>query len=301
MTHRRECAVVALLVFVLGAGVWGAAAQQVRLPAHDGAVRFAVVGDTGTGDKHEYQIAARLKSFHDQYPFDFVLMMGDNLYGGESPRDFEKKFALPYQALLEKDIKFYAVLGNHDDPAQRFYEKFNMGGKRYYTFKKGEVRFFALDSTYMDQAQLRWLEDELKKSNDKWKICFLHHPLYSSGKRHGPDIELRQALEPLFLRYGVNVVLAGHEHFYERLRPQKGIYYFIEGGSAKLRKGNIASPSEISAKGEDRDNTFMVLEIKDESVYFQAVRRDGETIDFGLLPRLVNGQPTTGADAATAK
>lgn len=277
-----------------------AAAQQVQLPDNKDAVRFAVIGDTGTGDRHQYEIAARLKAFYDRYPFELVLMMGDNLYGGEKPRDFEKKFSLPYQPLLEKNVKFYAALGNHDDPAQRFYEKFNMGGKRYYTFQKGSVRFFALDSTYMDQEQLRWLEDELKKSNDKWKICFFHHPLYSSGKRHGPDVELRQALEPLFVRYGVNAVFTGHEHFYERIRPQKGIYYFIEGGSAKLREKNLGSDSAITEKGEDRDNTFMVVEIDGDVLYFQTVRRNGETVDAGALPRLVNGQPIR-ADAAAVK
>jgi predicted phosphodiesterase len=290
-TLRR--AALALLLLALSAS-----AQQPQLPAGKGAVRFAVIGDTGTGDKHQYQIAALLKNYYDRYPFDFVLMMGDNLYGGESPDDYEKKFSRPYQPLLEKDVKFYAALGNHDDPAQRFYEKFNMGGKRYYTFKKGDVRFFALDSTYMDLEQLRWLEAELQKSNDRWKICFFHHPLYSSGKRHGPDIELRQALEPLFLKYGVNVVFAGHEHFYERIRPQKGIYYFIEGGSAKLREGNIGSRSEFTEKGEDQDNTFMVVEIEGDSLNFQTIRRDGQTVDAGVLPRLVNGQPVRATQAA---
>lgn len=291
MKRRLAGALAALLLCALAAG-----AQEVRLPRKDGAVRFAVIGDTGTGGDRAYEIAARLKLFHDQYPFDFVLMMGDNLYGSENPRAFQKKFERPYAALLEKDVKFYAVLGNHDEPAQRFYEKFNMGGRRYYTFKQGGVRFFALDSTYMDPEQLRWLEEELKQSDSKWKVCFFHHPIYSSGKRHGPDLELRAALEPLFLRYGVSVVFAGHEHFYERLRPQKGIYYFIEGGSAKLRKGNLGSTG-LTEKGEDRDNTFVVVEIAGDTLYFQAVRRDGQTVDSGALPRLVDGRPVQAAEA----
>ena len=136
-------------------------------------------------------------------------------------------------------MKFYASLGNHDDPNQRFYKPFNMNGERYYTYTKGPVRFFVLDSNYMDQKQLDWLERELKASNDPWKIGYFHHPLYSSGARHGSEVDLRAQLEPLFLKYGVSAVFAGHEHFYERIHPQKGIAYFTSGGAAKLRRGNI--------------------------------------------------------------
>ena len=78
-------------------------------------------------------------------------MLGDNIYGSERPQDFVKKFERPYKALLDLKIPFYASLGNHDDPNQRFYKPFNMDGKRYYTFEKEGVRFFALDSNYMDQ------------------------------------------------------------------------------------------------------------------------------------------------------
>ena len=114
-----------------------------------------------------------------------------------------------------------------------------MNGERFYTFKKGNVRFFALDSNYFDQTQADWLEKALADSTEDWKICFFHHPLYSSGGRHGSEVDLRAQLEPLFLKYGVQVVFAGHEHFYERLKPQKGIHYFVNGGGAKLRSGDI--------------------------------------------------------------
>jgi len=211
-------------------------------------------------------------------------MLGDNLYGGESVRDFQTKFEEPYKDLLADGVKFYAALGNHDNPKQRFYKPFNMNGQRYYTFKPTDrVRFFVLDSNYMDPEQLAWLERELKASNSAWKICYFHHPLYSSGRRHGSDEDLRAFLEPLLLKYGVKVVLAGHEHFYERLRPQKGIYYFISGGSAKLRRGNIER-SDLTVKGFDQDNHFMLMEIDGDVLYFQTISRLGTTIDTGLVP-----------------
>jgi len=181
-------------------------------------------------------------------------MLGDNLYGGEGPDDFARKFERPYKALLDGGVKFHAVLGNHDDPKQAFYKPFNMNGERYYSFKapQGSVRFFALNSNYMDKAQLAWLEKELSASDSGWKIAFFHHPLYSSGDKHGADEVLREQLEPLFLKYGVDLVLTGHEHFYERIKPQKGIHYFVAGSSAKLRKGQLKRLGETLDRAEQR-------------------------------------------------
>ena len=210
-------------------------------------------------------------------------MLGDNIYGSERPDDFVKKFERPYKALLDQKILFYASLGNHDDPNQRFYKPFNMDGKRFYTFEKEDVRFFALDSNYMDQAQLEWIEKELSGSKNTWKIAFFHHPLYSSGARHGSEVDLRELLEPLFLKYGVSVVFSGHEHFYERLKPQNGITYITNGGAAKLREGNIRVGSEMTAKGFDTDRSYMLVEIADKTMHFQALSRTGELVDSGSV------------------
>jgi 3',5'-cyclic AMP phosphodiesterase CpdA len=260
-----------------------ATAQDLFLPNKKDSLHFAIIGDSGTGDRNEYEIARQMVAFRAKFPYAMVLMMGDNLYGGESPQDFKAKFEEPYKDLLAAGVKFYATLGNHDDPKQRFYKPFNMNGQRYYTFKANDrVRFFVLDSNYMDPEQLNWLAKELKGSNSPWKICFFHHPLYSSGKQHGSDVDLRRFLEPLFLEYGVKVVLAGHEHFYERLKPQKGIYYFISGGSAKLRRDNIAR-TNLTAKGFDQDNHFMLMEIDGDTLYYQTISRPGATIDTGIV------------------
>jgi hypothetical protein len=214
-------------------------------------------------------------------------MVGDNMYGSERPQDYVRKFETPYKPLLDTDVQFYASLGNHDDPNQRFYKPFNMNGERYYTFKKDKlgnpgVRFFALDSNYMTREQLAWLERELRASDDRWKIAFFHHPLYSSGGRHGSEVDLREQLEPLFIAHGVQVVFAGHEHFYERLKPQKGIAYFTAGGSAKLRAGDIRK-TDLTAVGYDRDNSFMLVEIADDAMHFQTLTRLGRRIDEGTI------------------
>src|SRR4051812_7125042 len=190
------------------------APSQVPLPNKADTLHFAVIGDNGTGDKPQYDIGQQLAAWYSRFKFPIVVMMGDNIYGSDRPQDFVKKFEAPYKALLDQGVKFYASLGNHDSREQRFYKNYNMDGKLYYTFKapKQDVRFFALESTYMDPDEVKWIEDELSKSNEKWKIAFFHHPPYSSAKTHGSQVKLREVLEPLFIKNKVSLVLNGHDH-----------------------------------------------------------------------------------------
>jgi predicted MPP superfamily phosphohydrolase len=258
---------------------------EVRLPLQRGSVRFAVIGDSGTGDKEQYEVAKEMEAYQQTAKFDFVIMLGDNIYGGKSSTDFKRKFEVPYKPLLDSGVKFYASLGNHDDPnVERLYKPFNMDGQRYHTFKKGDVQFFALDSTYMDAQQLTWLEQNLRSSNARWKICYFHHPLYNDGKSHGPDLDLRNQLTPLLKIYGVNAVFSGHEHAYERIKPEDGIYYFIQGSSGKLVRDDFHR-RDVMQSSFDRDRTFMLVEIVGDKLYFQTVSRGGETVDAGELTR----------------
>ena len=266
------------------ASIATSSAVKVSLPVKTGSVRFGIIGDTGTGTPKQHQLADVLLQSHQMFPFEFVLMMGDNLYGGESAKDYKAKFEDVYRPLLDQQVKFYATLGNHDDPAQRFYKFFNMDGKEYYRFTKGNVAFYSLNSNYMDKKQIKWLEDELGKDSSEWKIAFFHHPPYSSGGKHGSETSLRDVVEPIFLKYGVNIVLAGHEHFYEHIKPQKGIYYFISGAGGKLREGDVKERSPLTEKAFDRDMSFMLAEIVDNQFYFQVFSRTGEMVDSGVLP-----------------
>jgi hypothetical protein len=271
-----------------------AAAQELRLPNRSGSVKFAVIGDSGEPSSGQVAVARQMAAWRGRFPFEFVLMTGDNLYGSERPRDYERKFSVPYKALIDAGVKFYASLGNHDDDGQTQYKLFNMNGQKYYTFKpQNGVRFFALDSNYVDQKQLQWLDKELAGSGSDWKIVFFHHPLYSSGGTHGSADLQRGLLEPLLLKYGVNVAIMGHEHFYERLKPQKGVAYFIVGSSSKLRRGDLQK-SAMTAYGNDRDYTFMLLEIDGDELFYQAINDKGQTIDAGSVRRAGEVSPDTG-------
>ena len=279
---RRAAFFSAVALAALGLPLY---AQELTLPLKPNSVRFAVIGDMGTGEKPQYELAGKLIEYRQKFPFEFVITVGDNIYGGDAPSDYESKFERPYKPLLDAGVKFYATLGNHDKPNERFYKSFNMNGQQYYTYKKGNVRFFALDTNYMNPRQLAWLEKELQNSGSDWKICYFHHPLYSSAAFHGSSTELRGVLEPLFVKYGVQVVFAGHDHVYERVKPQKGIYYFTEGASGSLRAGNLKKTA-LTAVGYDQDRSFMLVEIAGDELYFQTISRTGRTVDSGVIRRV---------------
>jgi predicted phosphodiesterase len=265
------------------------AAQDMKLPVLPNSVRFLVIGDAGTGDRQQNEVAAQIVRYYAEFPFTFAIMLGDNIYGKERPQDFAKKFEAPYKKLLDAGVKFHAALGNHDDQNQRYYKPFNLGGQRYRTFKEGHVRFFILDSNYLDPEQVKWLEKELEASDSEWKIAYFHHPLYTTARR-GPEVELRAILEPLFVKHGVDVVFAGHEHVYERFKPQKGIHHFLAGGAAKLRKGDTRR-GPFTAATFDTDRSFMIVEIADSKMFFQVISRTGVVVDEGIVKSREAAEP----------
>ena len=271
-----------------------AATASLTLPRREGSVRFAVIGDTGRGSREQYEVAKQMDAFHAEFPFDFVIMLGDNIYGTDLAADMADKFSTPYQALIGGGVVFHASLGNHDNPNQRFYKAFNMGGERYYTFQAPSgvagkphpnAQFFAVDSNYLNKPQLEWLDKELAASKSDWKIAFFHHPLYSSGAAHGSSLESRAVLEPLFMKHAMSAVFAGHDHFYERIKPQQGgIVHWVSGAGGSLRKGDVR-PSTITAKKFDSDYHFMIVEIAGDDLFFQAISRTGATVDSGVVHR----------------
>ena len=262
---------------------------------------FAVIGDSGTGKAGQYAVARQMKKYRDQHEYNVVLMLGDNIYPNGSANNFKKKFELPYADLLKDGMRFFASLGNHDVrqglEAQLHYEKFNMSGRRYYSFTLDDnlIEFFALDSTLMNQQQLDWLAKRLKDSSARWKVAFFHHPLYSSAKRHGSQMELRKVLEPLFVRYQVNTVFSGHDHVYERIKPQQGVQYFVEGASGQLRKNGMRKKSELTAVSNDVAHSFLLVQVKAAEMQVEAIGEDGSVLDRVTIP-----QPTTKAAKAIA-
>lgn len=270
------------------------ARDTLTLPNAQRSIKFAIIGDSGRGSKEQHDVAAQMTAYRQRFDYKFVLMVGDNIYEGPATaEDYRLKFEDPYKALLDAGVKFYAALGNHDDSNQVYYKPFNMDGNRYYTFVPPvdaitrwdtRVRFFALDSTYLNRAQSQWFANASTGSRAEWKIAFLHHPVYTSGRYTLAARGIRFALESAFADGGVDVVFSGHEHIYQRAELQNGILYFVTGGAGSLREGD-ASPSPSIARSYDRDYHFMLAEITDEGFFFQAINRLGVTVDAGVYRR----------------
>lgn len=221
---------------------------------------------------------------HRLVQFSFAIMLGDNIYEYTGPGDYVTKFEKPYAPLLAAGVSFYAAVGNHDPANEEHYALFNMEGRRYYTFRKENVRFFVLDSTSLGPGQMSWLEEQLSRSQSAWKIVYMHHPMYTSGSYTRTAAVLRSALEPLLIEHGVKVVFSGHEHFYERFKPQNGITYFVSGGAGSLRRGDIRPDSRMAA-GFDRDYHFMLVEVAGDQLFFEAIGRTGAIVDSGVITR----------------
>jgi predicted MPP superfamily phosphohydrolase len=259
--------------------------SALKLPLKEDSIRIAVIGDSGRGNKQQYELGKLMDLYHQAFPYDTVLMVGDNIYGPDGPADMKKKFEDAYKTLLDKGVKFYASLGNHDTPNQRFYQYFNMNGEDFYRMQKGAVSFYALNSNYLDKRQLDWFGAQTTADQNQWRIAFFHHPPFSSGGRHGSDPEVREVLHPLFQRTGVDVVFTGHDHFYERIKPQDGITYFVSGAAGQIRRGDVKENSPLTASFYDADLSFMLIEITGDEMYFQVIARDGRTVDSGIIKR----------------
>ena len=315
------CLLSFLCVFILS---WNAVfpLRSGEGPAEPATIRFAVIGDSGTGDASQRLIAQRMAEWHQRLPFGLVLMLGDNIYGGPfgwsggNEKDFPARFDQPYEDLLTRGVVFRAALGNHDmrhrDGADLVtsYDRFHIEHPDgYYSFTAGRlddgaplVEFFVLNTVRLekdkeDPMQLEWLERALGESRARWRIVYGHHPLHSTGRRHGADERMRAKLEPLFFasdKPRVHVVLAGHDHIYQRFRPQNGIAYFVCGSSGKLRRGNAELDSAVAAVN-DRERAFMLWEATPEELRFRAINEPGVAFDCGVLR---TGEPLKAIDCA---
>lgn len=248
-------------------------------------LRFVSVADTGTGATGQYAVAAAMTRYHQLNPYDLVILAGDNIYNNGEIEKIGAVFEQPYQALLQQGVKFQACLGNHDirtdngDPQVR-YPGFNMQG-RYYTFRRGDVHFFALDTNNNANwnAQLPWLEQELSRSDTPWKVVFGHHQIYSSG-HYGLNQPFIQTLTPIFQKYGVQLYINGHDHHYERSQSIKGTTYLICGAGAGTR---LVGQSQWTAHSAEQ-LSFAAYEVYSDRILVSGIGTDNRVFDQGVIP-----------------
>ncbi|GBE91016.1 metallophosphoesterase family protein [Nostoc cycadae] len=249
-------------------------------------LRFVSVADTGTGAKGQYAVAEAMNFYHKQNSYNLVVLAGDNIYNNGEIEKIGAVFERPYQPLLKKGVKFQACLGNHDirtdnGELQLKYPGFNMQGKRYYTFRRNQVQFFALDTNNNAdwKKQLPWLELELSRSDASWKVVFGHHPIYASGV-YGSNPAFIQAFTPLFQKYGVQLYINGHEHHYERTKSINGTTYLVTGGGAGTRPVGRSEWTEYSASSL----SFAVYEVYPNRIEVKAIGTDKRVFDQGIIP-----------------
>ncbi|UCD41307.1 MAG: metallophosphoesterase [Chloroflexota bacterium] len=252
-------------------------------------LRFAVIGDYGTGNQKEADVAALIKSWNP----DFIITTGDNNYpdGAASTIDenigqFFHEFIAPYKGSYGEsgqENRFFPSLGNHDWHAtdvQPYLDYFTLpGNERYYDFYWGAAHFFVLDSdsdepdgSDSSSVQAAWLQSQLAASNSPWKIVYFHHSPYSSGM-HGPI----ERMQWPFAQWGADVVISGHDHTYERI-SKDGIYYFVNGlGGAGIYDFNgIIDGSQVRY---NEDYGAMLVEVGREVMRFKFINRQGVVID----------------------
>ena len=200
-------------------------------PVDTALLRFAVIGDFGSGFEEQYRLAQRMCIWRRGDPFNLVITTGDNIYNAGEPENFEPKFFRPYECLFDAGVRWRAVLGNHDvgtnngrpeldEPA------FGMKRRNYVVRKKG-VRFVMWNSTDPNRDWLR--RNVGAEPGDRWTVVSFHHPVFTPGP-HGNTPGFSPSLPRLFARKGVDLVVNGHDHLYARMPPKRRVRYVVTGG-----------------------------------------------------------------------
>lgn len=204
-------------------------------------IRIWVVGDSGRGNEIAAQVRDGYLKFTGTRHTDLWLMLGDNAYDTGTWDEYQRGVFEMYPQILRNSVLWTAI-GNHDAGSASsewqtgpYYELFNpptqgeaggvaSGTAAYYSFDYGNIHFICLDSYGSDRAaegsMLTWLTEDAALSDRDWKIAFWHHPPYTKGS-HDSDteielIEMRERILPIIESAGVDLVLSGHSHSYER-------------------------------------------------------------------------------------
>lgn len=266
--------------------------SAVTIPRSKLLQRFAVIADTGSSTKNQYAVGRAMTRYHEKNPFERVLMVGDNIYNNGEISKIKEAFEIPYADLLQRGVKFYAALGNHDvrtenGDRQVAYPQFNMQGKRYYTHEKVDnIRFFVLEtSSLVDPqsptraAQLAWLDRELAASKARWNIVYGHHNIYSAGRYPDNQVMIKD-ITPILKKHKVRLWINGHDHNYQRWAPIDGTTYLVCGGGGAtlypiLDRNRAAFAQSV--------HSFGIVEVYQDQILLTGVNSQGEIIDRGWV------------------
>jgi predicted phosphodiesterase len=272
--HVKHICAGLFLVLLVGAAAHASPEGRLLAPSQDtAALRFAVIGDWGSGLPATDRVAQKMCKWRRNHPFDLVVTTGDNIYPDGNPDDFEAKFFDPFACLLDDGVRFRAVLGNHDvlteNGAPEIEEPAFGMPKRNYVFKNSGVRFVMVNS---NAIRPKWLRKKTTAGEgDDWTVVSFHHPVYSPGP-HGSTPGFAEWMPDLFRKRGVDLVVNGHDHLYAVTKVIKGLRYVVTGGGG-------ASPYECGeawfvARCRERYH-FLYVVVRDEELTIKAVPAKG--------------------------
>jgi 3',5'-cyclic AMP phosphodiesterase CpdA len=245
-------------------------------------VRFLAFGDSGGGGADQYQLAEQMMTL----PYELIIHTGDIAYDDGSIGQFEDNVFGVYAELF-RNLPFFPAAGNHEYNTLQgapFREVFNLpsdNGEKWYSYDWGSVHFAALDTEADYATQAAWLDRDLAASTLPWRIVYLHKPPYSSGS-HGSDLALRKALAPVLEKHHVQLLLAGHDHDYERMTPQNGVAYVVTGGGGRGTYG--VGHSEFTAFAAEVIH-FAYVEVAADQLVLHAIDASGREFDSMVVPR----------------
>lgn len=246
-------------------------------------IRILALGDSGSEGSDQLALAEQMATV----PYELMLNTGDVAYSSGTFQQIEDYVFGVYKDLM-RHVPMVPVAGNHDyetDNGAPFRKVFALPGdsdERWYSYDWGRVHFATLDTEQDYAVQAEWLERDLAASKAPWKLVYLHRPLYSSGS-HGSDLKLRAAIEPILERHGVQLLLAGHDHHYERTTPQKGVVHVVTGGGGRgTRETGVSS---FSARSEAVIH-FVYLDVGTDELVLHAIDGTGAEFDSVVIPRV---------------
>jgi predicted phosphodiesterase len=295
-------------IFDAGVNLTPSGKRWFRTAHANGPFTFVAFGDSGTGSPEQYQVRDRMS----EHQFDIILHTGDLAYQEGSYEQFESFHFAVYRELLSQR-PFFPTIGNHEyltDNGQPYLDVFDLpitAGwdwdsrdlERYYSFDWGYAHFVSLDSEgplyrisdSSDNDMADWLEADLAADDHTWRIATVHRPVYSSSPRH-PETDVREKLAPIFEAYGVDLVLSGHNHTYERTYPirdgaistleEGGVVYVVTGGG-----GNILYPvpGDWFTAACAKVHHFVKVRVTKCALILTVIDKDGNVIDQAILDK----------------
>lgn len=243
-------------------------------------VRFLAMGDSGGGGSDQKALLAQMFTV----PYDLIIHTGDIAYDSGTIAEFEDNVFAVYNRLF-RHLPFFPVSGNHEyetDDARPYRDVFALpSNERWFSYDWGNVHFAAIDTEQDYAAQAKWLDEDLAKSSQPWKIVYMHRPPYASSER-GSDLEARDVFAPIFEKHGVKLVLTGHEHHYERTKPQRGIHYIVTGGGGQGTRS--VTPSSFTAFAQEVIH-FVYVDVGPDELTLYAIDGTGAQFDSLTISR----------------